>query len=143
MLACVSTLSDIVSYKDVRHSKEWLTTNEALSYIEDNCEILSYMLSCCDTGKEYLRLYSWGRSTSKMRPNLTNILVKDNDCRKVVFWNVDTIKEQEALWKSYFDNDHWRATGPRWGWAWKAYTEDNQTPSETERGSFYDPEWFS
>jgi len=142
MLACVSTLTDVVSYKDVRENKRFLTTNEAISYIEDNCYFLWLMMSCIDPGKEYLRLYSWARTYSKMRPNFNNVLVKDNGCRKVIFWDSEEINQQEAIWENYFENAHWRATGSRWGWAYKYYMKDVEE-EETPRGSFYDPEWFS
>jgi hypothetical protein len=139
MLACVSTLTDVVSYKDVRESKRFLTTNEAISYIEDNCYFLWLMMSCIDPGKEYLRLYSWARTYSKMRPNFFNVLVKDNGCRKVIFWDSEEINEQEAIWKNYFENGHWRAVGTRWGWAYEYYLKGKE---EAPRGNYYDPEWF-
>ena len=149
MLACVSTLTDVVSYKDIRESKRFLTTNEAISYIEDNCYFLGLMMSCIDSEKKYLRLYSWARTYSKMRPNFDNILVEDNGCRKVIFWDSEEINQQEAIWKNYFENGHWRVVGSRWGWTYEEYLKDKEEDErylkgkeEAPHGSFYDPEWF-
>lgn len=145
MLACVSTLKDVESYKKVRDKKRWLTTNEALTYIDDHCPILSLLISWSD--RPYTVLYSWSNWKTTMRPQLLDERVKDNGCRKVTFWCVKTIKEQEELWKGYFESDNWRVKRPRNRWAYDIYKEEqkakNEKPVEVVHGSFYDPEWFS
>lgn len=144
MLACVSTLRNVESYKNVRDKKRWLTTNEALSYIQDNCPFLNLLLSWSD--KPYVVLYSWANWKTTMRPRLDVERVKDNGCRKVTFWCVKTIKEQEQLWKEYFESGNWRVKRNINLWAYQSYQEDqkakNEKPVEVPHGSFYDPEWF-
>lgn len=112
MLACVSTLTDIVSYQDVRHSKEWLTTNELFSFVRDNCPNLAKKIDPSRDGSHYIRAYNLTRTEEQLKQR-TNcvydevekrymmpefgkhfiqcIIVTDNGCRPVRFYNKQTV----------------------------------------------------
>ena len=143
MLACVSTLTEIVSYEDVRHNKEWLTTNEAFCYIRDNCPALFCMMQSRHSN-DYTTMYNWTLSCkndyNRKRPKLDVRRVQDNGRRDVVFWNVETLKSEEKNWAYTFQKGwcsyYWRD-------AINAYNELLKKNSEAPRGSFYDPEWFN
>ena len=142
MLACVSTLTEIVSYQDVRHNKEWLTTNEAFCYIRDNCPALFCMMR--SRSSDYITMYNWSLSCkndyNRKRPKLQAIRTLDNGRREVVFWNVESLKSEEKMWAHTFQYG-W--VGWRWRHAKDVYLAYLEEKSQGPRGSFYDPEWFS
>lgn len=116
MLACVSTLVDVVSYEEVRHSKEWLTTNELFSFVRDNCPNLHGIIDPEGWGSHYLRAYKLSRTDEELRA-LSNrkwdnvarcyrmpafgkdyircVIVTDNGCRPVRFYSKQTIVDVE------------------------------------------------
>jgi hypothetical protein len=100
MLACVSTLTDVVSYKDVRHSKEWLTSHETINYIRENCPAIWAIMKGRNSPR-YNTIYSWAKEISYdprhrwHAPLLKMIRVKDDGCRSVNFWCVKTLDEEE------------------------------------------------
>ena len=142
MLACVSTLTDVVSYQDVRHSKEWLTTNEAFCYIRDNCPALFCMLRD-RASPDYITMYNWATPSKYVvrgRPKLEVRRVLDNGRRDVVFWSVESLKSEEKKWSEGFKKRSYHGC---WYNARLAYDELMKKNSEAPRGSFYDPEWFN
>jgi hypothetical protein len=148
MLACVSTLTDVVSYKDVRHNKEWLTTNEAFCYMRDNCPALFCMLQSRNTS-DYITMYNWANGVSATRPNLVIERVKDNGRRDVIFWSVENLKAEEKIWAERLGDSvdgkiyHAPYLNIFFTVAVLKYAQHLEKISEGPRGSFYDPEWFN
>lgn len=164
MLACVSALTDIVSYQDVRHSKEWLTSHEAIGYIRENCPAI-WAIMKGRSSPRYNTIYAWAKAEPNRwhAPSLKMLRVKDDDCRPVNFWCVQTIKEEEKRFAKLLKN-------PPTSWHEKNCLHNSRVrflgKEETQRledifnnctninklawelygepvhGSFYDPEWF-
>jgi hypothetical protein len=165
MLACVSSLQDVVSYQNVRHSKEWLTSHETVNYIFQNCPAIWAIMEGYISPR-YTTIYSWAKAKPNRwhSPTLKMINVRDDGCRSVNFWCVKTIDEEEKRFVKELKT-------PPTSWYEKKYrhearvrflgkeetqkiediydncTNHNQLAWELhgqpERGSFYDPEWFS
>ncbi len=166
MLACVSTLRSISSYESVRDRKAWLTTNEAIAYIEDHCPSLKDFLYFDSPYSQllYSRLYSLSEEvdsiqwrTCENHPKIGEYKiamrrVRDNGCRPVRFFNRDTIVELEAAKqkrKKEYEAavQRIRSIKIRQACLQSRYARESSKYCEfiipEVRGSFYDPEWFS
>jgi hypothetical protein len=165
MLACVSTLQDVNSYQDVRHSKEWLTSHEAINYIFQNCPAIRAIMKGYISPR-YTTIYAWAKAKPNRwhSPTLKMIKVKDDGCRSVNFWCVKTIDEEEKRFAkklktpptSSYEKKYWHEARVRF--LGKEETKkiediyDNcedlnklamELHGEPVWGTFYDPEWFS
>lgn len=169
MLACVSTLQDVNSYQDVRHSKEWLTSHEAINYIFQNCPAIWAIMKDYISPR-YSIIYAWAKAKPNRwhSPTLKMIKVKDDGCRSVNFWCAKTIDEEEkrfakelrtppACWheKNFMHKARVRFLGEEetkkiediYDNRYDNREELNKLAMELHGepvwGTFYDPEWFS
>lgn len=117
MQACVSSLSDVVSYKQVRDNKNWLTTSEAIKHIENHCPGLKTIIDI-NCSPSYVTLYRWSKTKKtkyNSRPAIQSLLVYDNGRRSVRFWNKDSLNTQDKIFQSRFFNPcKWSLKHCRW-----------------------------
>jgi len=167
MLACVSTLRNISSYESVRDRKAWLTTNEAIDYIVDHCPALKGFLYFDSPYSQllYSRLYSLSEEvdsiqwrTCENHPKIGEYKIAmrrvcDNGCRRVRFFNRESIQQLEAAKQKRnkaleeWNNRRELAKKIRKACLNSYYARQSSNYceyaiKEAPWGTFYDPEWF-